>query len=120
MTNNKTISDARKAWIKRCEHDELERVTLRSYRNHADHNIEPAIGVRDLFFPNDILNVKNPSNISDRVLYKILNGTGFVNAEGKPKAAFNDELRKLSIGVVIRMTRVRVPLPIQDHGRSRM
>ncbi|MGV2977235.1 hypothetical protein AB1P65_17410 [Roseibium alexandrii] len=76
MTNNKTISDACKAWIKRCERDELERATLRSYRNHVDHNIEPAIGdkklsaltrahVRD--FMDDMLD-KNSRAMTDKVL----------------------------------------------------
>ncbi|WP_395172713.1 tyrosine-type recombinase/integrase [Roseibium alexandrii] len=76
MTNNKTISDACKAWIKRCERDELERATLRSYRNHVDHHIEPAIGDRELSsltrshvrdFMDDMLD-KNSRAMTDKVL----------------------------------------------------
>lgn len=48
MHTNKTISDACKVWIKRCERDELERPALRSYLNHVDQHIEPAIGERKL------------------------------------------------------------------------
>ncbi|MEM9635587.1 MAG: tyrosine-type recombinase/integrase [Pseudomonadota bacterium] len=76
MNNNKTISDACKAWIKRCERDELERATLRSYRNHVDHHIDPVIGdtllcelsrsdVRD--FVDDMLD-KNSRAMTDKVL----------------------------------------------------
>ncbi|ASP34090.1 site-specific integrase [Labrenzia sp. VG12] len=76
MSNKKTISDACKAWIKRCERDELERATLRSYRNHVDHHIDPVIGetllceltrsdVRD--FIDDMLD-KNSRAMTDKVL----------------------------------------------------
>lgn len=76
MTTNKTISDACAAWIKRCERDELERATLRSYRNHVDLHINPAIGgkllaefsrsdVRD--FIDDMLD-RNSRAMTDKVL----------------------------------------------------
>ncbi|GGE93662.1 site-specific integrase [Stappia taiwanensis] len=76
MSNGKTISDACRAWLKRCELDELECATLRSYRNHVDHHIEPAIGelclaslsrsdVRD--FIDDMLD-KNSRAMTDKVL----------------------------------------------------
>ena len=76
MSNTTTISDACKAWLKRCERDELERATLRSYRNHVDHHIAPAIGelclaslsradVRD--FIDDMLD-KNSRAMTDKVL----------------------------------------------------
>jgi integrase len=48
MSTPKTILDACDAWIKRCERDELERATMRSYRNHVDHHICPAIGEKVL------------------------------------------------------------------------
>ncbi|CTQ51841.1 Integrase [Roseibium album] len=48
MSTPKTILDACNAWINRCERDELERATLRSYRNHVDHHISPAIGEKVL------------------------------------------------------------------------
>ena len=40
----RTVSDAAKLWIKRCELDELEQSTLRSYRGQVKHHILPKIG----------------------------------------------------------------------------
>jgi integrase len=39
-----TIRDAAELWLKRCRLNDLERATLRSYKGHFDHHIEPKIG----------------------------------------------------------------------------
>ncbi|WP_321345517.1 site-specific integrase [Breoghania sp.] len=48
MSTEKTVRDACNTWLKRCERDELERATLRSYRGHVVHHIEPKLGDRML------------------------------------------------------------------------
>jgi len=49
-SSDATISDAAKLWLKRCKAYELERATLRSYKGHFTHHIEPKIG--DLLLQN--------------------------------------------------------------------
>lgn len=39
-----TIRDAANLWLKRCTLDGLERATIRSYKGHFTHHIEPKIG----------------------------------------------------------------------------
>jgi hypothetical protein len=39
-----TIRDACAAWLKPCERGGLERATIRSYRGHVIHHIEPRLG----------------------------------------------------------------------------
>lgn len=39
-----TIRDAALLWLKRCQLDGLERATIRSYKGHFTHHIEPKIG----------------------------------------------------------------------------
>ncbi|WP_417794240.1 tyrosine-type recombinase/integrase [Terasakiella pusilla] len=43
-TSKRTILDAANLWLARCEAEGLERATLRSYRGHVTHHIEPCIG----------------------------------------------------------------------------
>lgn len=43
-SNTKTVRDACEAWLKQCERNNLERATLRSYRGHVIHHIDPKIG----------------------------------------------------------------------------
>ncbi|WP_112321360.1 tyrosine-type recombinase/integrase [Oceanibium sediminis] len=50
-TPHKTVRDACAAWLKTCERNGLERATLRSYRGHYTHHIDPKISdllVKDL------------------------------------------------------------------------
>lgn len=42
--SNPTISDAIQQWLKQCKRNDLERATMRSYRNHADIHIKPKLG----------------------------------------------------------------------------
>lgn len=42
--SNPTVITAADLWLKRCRLDGLERATLRSYKGHITHHIEPKIG----------------------------------------------------------------------------
>jgi integrase len=43
-----TVAEAAELWIQKCELENLERSTLRQYRNHADQHIKPVIGAEKL------------------------------------------------------------------------
>src|SRR5918911_4034281 len=39
-----SVAQAAELWLRRCEIEELERSTLKQYRNHVRHHIAPLIG----------------------------------------------------------------------------